>query len=42
MCWCAAKYGIGYQEYRGYGFVDKSTALRKTFMTVNHNIALTR
>ena len=42
MCWCAAKYGIGYQEYRGYGFVDKSGALRKTFMTVNHNIALTR
>ena len=42
MCWCAAKYGIGYQEYRGYGFTGKSADLRKTFMTVNNNIALTR
>lgn len=42
MCLCAAKYGIGYQEYRGYGFVSKSPELRRTFMTVNNNVALTR
>ncbi|MBQ3376035.1 MAG: hypothetical protein IJG49_06460 [Erysipelotrichaceae bacterium] len=42
MCLCAARYGIGYQEYRGYGFVSKSAELRKTFMTVNNNVALTR
>ena len=42
MCLCAAKYGIGYQEYRGDGFVSKSAELRRTFMTVNNNVALTR
>ena len=42
MCWCALRYGIGYQEYKGYGFTDKKGSIRKTFMTVNNNVALTR
>lgn len=42
MGFCILKYGIGYQEYRGYNFAGKPAKLRKTFMTMNHNIALTR
>ena len=42
MGWCILRYGVGYQEYRGYHFAGKPTRLRKTFMTMNHNIALTR
>ena len=42
MGWCILRYGIGYQEYRGYNFAGKPVRLRKTFMTMNHNIALTR
>lgn len=42
MGFCIIKYGIGYQEYRGYNFDGKSPRLRRTFMTMNHNIALTR
>ncbi len=42
MGWCIVRYGIGYQEYRGYNFAGKPSRLRKTFMTMNHNIALTR
>ena len=39
---CILRYGIGYQEYRGYGFVYKTAAQRSTYMTVNNNVALTR
>ncbi|MCR5147477.1 MAG: hypothetical protein K6C35_00780 [Eubacterium sp.] len=42
MGFCIFKYGIGYQEYRGYHFEGKNIRLRRTFMTMNHNIALTR
>lgn len=42
MGFCILRYGIGYQEYRGYHFAGKKARLRKTFMTINHNIALTR
>lgn len=42
MGWCILRYGIGYQEYRGYHFAGKPASLRKTFMTMNHNVALTR
>jgi hypothetical protein len=42
MGWCILRYGIGYQEYRGYNFAGKPANLRRTFMTMNHNVALTR
>lgn len=42
MASCIIRYGIGYQEYISYGFVNKPERLRKTFMTMSHNIALTR
>ena len=42
MGWCIIRYGLGYQEYRGYHFAGKPSRLRKTFMTMNHNVALTR
>ena len=42
MGWCILRYGIGYQEYRGYSFAGKPARLRRTFMTMNHNVALTR
>ena len=42
MGWCILRYGIGYQEYRGYHFEGKPAAQRATFMTMNHNTALIR
>lgn len=37
MVFTILKYGIGYQEYASYGFVDKNAAKRKTFMSIYHN-----
>lgn len=42
MAHCILRYGIGYQEYISYGFVGKPASLRRTFMTMSHNVALTR
>lgn len=42
MANCILRYGIGYQEYANYGFESKSSAQRKTFMTMNHSVALNR
>jgi len=42
MGWCIIRYGIGYTEYREYDFAGKPARLRRTFMTMNHNVALTR
>jgi len=42
MGWCIFRYGIGYTEYKEYRFSGKSASLRKTFITMDHNIALTR
>lgn len=41
MILCAMKYNIGYQDYRVFGFAQIKSANRKTFMTMNQNIALT-
>lgn len=41
MGYCIFRYGLGYQEYRGYHFEGKPRELRSTFMTMNHNVALT-
>ena len=42
MAACILRYGIGYQEYVSNGFAGKPDRLRKTYMTMSHNIALTR
>lgn len=42
MTGCILRDGIGYQEYLEYDFANKPEALRRTFMTMSHNIALTR
>lgn len=42
MLWCAARYGIGYLEYHVFGFAKNRGKKRRTFMTMNHNVALCR
>lgn len=42
MLWCAGKYGIGYLDYHVFGFALNRGKNRKTFMTMHHNIGLTR
>lgn len=42
MVWCAMHYGVGYLEYHVFGFANVRGKNRKTFMTMNHNLALTR
>ena len=42
MVWCEVRYGIGYLDYHVFGFGERHGAVRKTYMTVVHNQALTR
>ena len=42
MLWCTLKYGIGYLDYHVFGFATNRGKNRKTFMTMHHNIGLTR
>lgn len=42
MLWCTLKYGIGYLDYHVFGFANNKGKNRKTFMTMHHNIGLTR
>lgn len=42
MLWCAARYHIGYLDYRVFGFCGKPARVRKTYMTMDHNLALCR
>ena len=42
MIWCTAKYGVGYLDYHVFGFAQNKGKNRKTFMTMHHNIGLTR
>jgi len=42
MLFCAIKSNIGYQDYRVFGFAEIKSDKRKTFMTMNENLALTR
>lgn len=42
MLWCIAKYGVGYLDYHVFGFALNRGKKRKTFMTMHHNIGLTR
>lgn len=42
MLWCTFRYGVGYLDYHVFGFARNRGANRKTFMTMNHNVALAR
>ena len=42
MIWCTAKYGIGYLDYHVFGFAVNKGKKRRTFMTMHHNLGLTR
>ena len=42
MVWCAAKYGVGYLDYHVFGFSVNRGKKRRTFMTMQHNVGLTR
>lgn len=42
MAYCMLHYGVGYLEYVTFGFCGKPRAKRKTFFTMNDNVALVR
>ncbi len=42
MVFCYLRYGIGYLDYLTFGFIYQDKAHRKTFMTMNQNLALVR
>ena len=42
MIYCSARYGVGYLDYHVFGFAVNRGERRRTFMTMNHNIALVR
>lgn len=42
MAWCILRYGVGYLDYHVFGFAKIHGSRRKTFMTMNHNVALAR
>jgi hypothetical protein len=42
MIWCLIRYNIGYLDYKVFGFALIRGKRRKTFMTMNHNLALSK
>lgn len=42
MLWCILRYGVGYLEYRVFGWAYIRGIRRKTFMTMKHNIRFTQ
>lgn len=42
MVWCALHYGVGYLDYHVFGFAINRGKNRRTFMTMHHNVGLTR
>ncbi len=42
MLWCAFRYGVGYLDYLTFGFVHLGARQRRTYMTMNDNLRLTR
>ena len=43
MLHCALRYGMGYLDYRVFGFAEnRDPANRRTYMTMNHNTCLSR
>lgn len=42
MIWCAVRYGVGYLDYKVFGFAVIRGKKRRSFMTMNHNLAIVR
>lgn len=42
MLWCAARYGVGYLDYKVFGFAFIHGEARRTFMTMDDNLSLVR
>ena len=42
MLWCVVRYGIGYLDYKVFGFAFIHGEARKTFMTMDDNLSLVR
>lgn len=42
MVYCTFRYGVGYLDYHVFGFGRNRGKSRRTFMTMNHNVALAR
>lgn len=42
MIYCAVRYGVGYLDYHVFGFAINRGKSRKTFMTMEDNVALVR
>lgn len=40
MAWCIVRYGVGYRDYRVFGFSEIRGKYRMTFLTMNKNIEL--
>ncbi len=42
MIWCIFRYGVGYMDYRVFGFALIKGRNRRTFMTMNDNITISK
>lgn len=42
VIYCIFRYGVGYQDYRVFGFAKRSAAQRRTYFTYGHNVTMTR
>lgn len=40
MAWCIARYGVGYRDYRVFGFSEIHGTRRQTFLTMDKNLEL--
>lgn len=40
--YCIFRYGVGYQDYRVFGFARRNAKQRKTYFTYGHNVAMTK
>lgn len=42
MIWCIFRYSVGYMDYRVFGFANIKGRNRRTFMTMNDNITISK
>ena len=42
MIWCIFRYSVGYMDYRVFGFANIKGKNRRTFMTMNDNITISK
>ncbi len=40
--YCIFHYGVGYQDYRVFGFARRNARQRRTYFTYGHNVAMTK